>query len=663
MSEEKIIFEGLKEVVVDGELEWTLIFQCANDGIKEGGGLIIIFPPYLHEQSKTYVQSKNYWCDGYIDATTNKQGIQIKINIKQIDTGYIHLKNWPDSWRKVYLTISGGDLKSGDSITVRYGGVDRKFVTGAAAPTRAPIVASKPGGTFLKYKLFVDRNGSGEFVPFPETPYIQVKPGEPVTIKTYCPSVVMAGEDFKIKAVVEDRFRNPVYEYDKELRFLFQNVQTGKIYGGFYQDSKTPISINDGQPGGEESLSEAPMFSSAQRAYSIIPVPGRSVNACIKEEGIYNIVAQCADESLSIECNPIICKDKPEYRVFWGELHSHSNMSPNIRDNMVDITQEDCYMYAKDSSCIDFIALPEQTLSFYSHPDIDLSPDDWQKINKTADQYYVPGEFVTFPAIELHGKRGDTNIVFSGSGFPFARQDIHSISEVWKFYGNKGYLTIPHLHRYCDPLKKKCFQEIWYNWFDTKNWAESNECVERLVEVFSSQWGMFEYQNNEFALKAKTNVPGNTVREFLNIGKKWGVTAGGDNHDGRPGHGGITAVYAKDCSREAIFEALYNRRCFATTGERMIIEFNVCGKMMGDEIKGLDKKPDLYLRAIAANKISRVEIIKNGKVFYEKECGTNAEQVCMLDNSDQTEHMYYYAKVILENGHIGWTSPIWVTLS
>ncbi|MEZ5053950.1 MAG: DUF3604 domain-containing protein [Chitinophagales bacterium] len=46
---------------------------------------------------------------------------------------------------------------------------------------------------------------------------------------------------------------------------------------------------------------------------------------------------------------------------------------------------------------------------------------------------------------------------------------------------------------------------------------------------------------------------------------------------------GITAVIADSLTRDKIFTSLYNRNTYGTTGERMILKFNIDKNIMGDE--------------------------------------------------------------------------------
>jgi hypothetical protein len=84
--------------------------------------------------------------------------------------------------------------------------------------------------------------------------------------------------------------------------------------------------------------------------------------------------------------------------------------------------------------------------------------------------------------------------------------------------------------------------------------------------------------------------------EALRRGYRMGVIAGSDGVDGRPGNshpghlavrnvrGGLTAIAAPALTREAIWQALKSRHCYATTGERILLEFGCGSARMGDAI-------------------------------------------------------------------------------
>ena len=48
---------------------------------------------------------------------------------------------------------------------------------------------------------------------------------------------------------------------------------------------------------------------------------------------------------------------------------------------------------------------------------------------------------------------------------------------------------------------------------------------------------------------------------------------------------GLAAVWAAENTREALFDAMRDRQCYATTGERILIEFSINGESMGSETR------------------------------------------------------------------------------
>jgi hypothetical protein len=76
-----------------------------------------------------------------------------------------------------------------------------------------------------------------------------------------------------------------------------------------------------------------------------------------------------------------------------------------------------------------------------------------------------------------------------------------------------------------------------------------------------------------------------------------GVTAGSDGVDGRPGashpghravrnvRGGLLAAPLRELSREGLWEALEARRCYATNGPRIRLDFEAEGHPMGAEFR------------------------------------------------------------------------------
>ncbi|MCB0126061.1 MAG: DUF3604 domain-containing protein, partial [Caldilineaceae bacterium] len=100
-----------------------------------------------------------------------------------------------------------------------------------------------------------------------------------------------------------------------------------------------------------------------------------------------------------------------------------------------------------------------------------------------------------------------------------------------------------------------------------------------LVEVVSC-WGVFEW----------------LLWDAFDMGYIVGIMCNSDGHKGRPGAegpgagefgiaNGLTCVLAESLTRNAVFDALKNRRCCGSTGPRIDLDFTVNGHSMGSVIE------------------------------------------------------------------------------
>jgi hypothetical protein len=99
----------------------------------------------------------------------------------------------------------------------------------------------------------------------------------------------------------------------------------------------------------------------------------------------------------------------------------------------------------------------------------------------------------------------------------------------------------------------------------------------------------------------------------LHQGKKFGIIGSTDHHSAHPGsHGhGRLAVWARELTREGIWQAIRERRTCALTGDRIELAFSLNGAAMGSI---LDPCPDRRLEVAVTGgaALDYVELVKNG---------------------------------------------------
>jgi hypothetical protein len=195
--------------------------------------------------------------------------------------------------------------------------------------------------------------------------------------------------------------------------------------------------------------------------------------------------------------------------------------------------------------------------------------------------------------------------------------------------------------------------------------------MQRLVEI-CSLWGISESGGVH------------SVQYALSRGHRLGFIGGTDTHFGQPGHGshgvnegrGLAAVYAGELTRPAIFDALRDRHCYATTGDRVLLNFRVNDARMGEEVEiPVDMPRKIAVRAEGTGIIEKVEIIRNNQVVYtyaervlsaefEWEDDTPLSQIAIPPAYEgDVPFVFYYCRLTQENRQMAWSSPVWFLLS
>ena len=136
--------------------------------------------------------------------------------------------------------------------------------------------------------------------------------------------------------------------------------------------------------------------------------------------------------------------------------------------------------------------------------------------------------------------------------------------------------------------------------------------------------------------------------------------AGVDFHDHVTG--GLTAVIAPELTREAIIQALRERRCYATTGARMVLDFRVNGHGMGEEITTAAPDVAVTARVLGAAPLARLEVVCNGSAVLSQSATDRVATLSETLTLSEEQTSYLYLRATQSDGHVAWSSPIWVSL-
>ena len=455
-------------------------------------------------------------------------------------------------WRLcVTVDVFDDSLSEGDTITLTLGDT-----SGGSPGSRAQTFCKE---TF-EFRVAVDWCGTWVYTEVP-SPKIPIISGPPHRLVILGSSETTPNEETWIGAKAEDLWGNPSTEYNGT------------------------VQINaEGLTGLPETYQFQPTDQGVHR-FEGVKAP---------TTGIYRVDATDSDNELEAEGNPLRCvENRGTHQPFWGDLHGQSEET--VGTNPV----SSYFRFAREAALSDFAG--------HQGNDFQITEAVWKEIKAQANTQYDPGRFVTFVGYEWSANTplgGDHNVYYPGDDGPLHRSshvlipdksdidtDCTHVTELYDTLRGKDVLLLPHVGgRYAN-----------LNWHDPE--------LEPLVEVYS-EWGEFEW----------------FLREALEKGYQVGFTAGSDDHKGRPGaappgsgsfgvYGGLTCIYAAELTREGLWEALKARRCYGTTGQRILLEVTADGKPMGSAFQA-SQPPEISVNVIGTAPIERVDIFRGVEQIY-----------------------------------------------
>lgn len=323
-------------------------------------------------------------------------------------------------------------------------------------------------------------------------------------------------------------------------------------------------------------------------------------------------------------------------RAYFGNLHLHSDYSGDRRG--FEGRPEDNFQVLWDLARLDFAALSDHAET--------LREVDWWATRKLADLWNQDGAFVTLPGYEwtslVYGHR---NVFFPDStvGDQSARFEApgRTPEDLFAHLGQKAALVIPHhpSHGFAKPV----------------DWSFRNDDLQRLVEIFQKR-GSYEYDGAPVADIQAELIPGHSVRDALAMGHRLGIIASPDHGGGL----GLAGVWADTLSRESIFEALHARRTFGTTGPKMHLFLTVNEAPQGSEI--LRSAGPVRIRATVEGTAPGLvlTLVRDGVELAPFSFDGYLAELDWADEEPGAGPRYYYLRARQSDGHIGWTSPVWL---
>lgn len=524
-------------------------------------------------------------------------------------------------------------LDAGSNFTIIVGSTDAKNVRTNGNRAQTNSQRRRP------FNLYIDPTGKGQYAE-PEVFSLDIKGNTLNSIRVVAPSYVARNKRFDVIVRFEDEYGNLTSDAPDEtlIELSYEHLRENLSWKLFVPET------------------------------GFIALP----NLYFNEPGIYTIRLLNTHTNEVFQSPPIKCFPESNKSVFWGILHGESER--------IDSTEniESCLRHFRDDKGMNFLAA-----SPFENQE-ETTNEMWKLISQNITEFDENDRFTTFLGMQWAGQPGEEGVrhilFLKDSKQPLRKKDVKysTLKKIYNSFSPKEIISIT------------TFSMGKGHEYNFKNY-DSN--YERIAEIYNA-WGSSESTKKEgnprpIGTTGKIGVQENaegSLQKALSNNCRFGFVAGGLDDRGiyssffegdqiqyTPG---LTAIIAAEHSRSSLAEALYNRSCYATTGERIIVGLYIAGMAMGSEITTAQKHGLLINRHISGfvagtTKLKSVEIIRNGKVLktfkpdsysldFTYDDMIPIEKVTLPTKDKKPPFVYYYIRVIQEDGHMAWSSPIWI---
>lgn len=537
-------------------------------------------------------------------------------------------------WEASFEFVLPSEVKAGEAITVHLGSLSSE---GEKNGNRCQEITQRR----RFFHLSIDSRGKRDYKD-PEVFTLDVRGNTLHHLRLIAPSLVSRNQRFDVLIRFEDIYGN-----------LTSNAPEGTLIDLSY-----------------EHLRENLNWKLFVPETGVIALP----NLYFNEPGIYRFQLRNLKTEQIFFSPPIKCIAEASLNLYWGQLHGESEKTDSAEN-------VEAYLRTmRDDHSLQFCA----TSCFEAEEE--TTSDVWKGVMQQTAEFNEDDRFVSFLGFQWQGpekQEGLRQMIYSKDAKPLLRSSENknnALRKIYKSHTPKDLLSIFSFtmgkntsYGFHDPMPEfERLAEVYNAW-------GSSECVSKEGNPRPIQGGK----------KGISEAKEGSLREALNRGVRFGFVAGGFDDRGPYAplydsdqaqySSGMTAVLAKEHTRASLFEALYNRSCYATTGSKIVIGLFIAGSGMGTELDtkskpGLEFNRHITGYALGTAPLKEVALIRNGTLYKKLPFQKDLAEFT-LDDSELLSHialdapkegfpfLYYYLRVVQEDGHVAWSSPIWVTLN
>ncbi len=367
--------------------------------------------------------------------------------------------------------------------------------------------------------------------------------------------------------------------------------------------------------------------------------------------------------------------DGKTYKLYWGDFHRHTDLSPD--GTLWDGSIVESYRYAYEVGMLDYLGTTDHT---------DVGPGhytvyEWWQTQKLADVFQNPNYMLGFYAYEREQSFpwGHRNVVFAERGGPIV------------YFKRQTYKSSRWFEKY--PVKKQGGeikpQELWDvleqsgipattiahtpgdrgTGTNCALYSRIDNAVENIVEIYQGK--RVSYESMDAPQPRVALPPGRkgsrynarqakgTYQKALREGHRLGIFASSDHFSTNVTFGG---VFAKAFTRKALMKGFNAKRTLGAT-DKIFVHFTCNGHLLGSEFK-TSEKPTLKIHVAGTANLKRVTVLCNELAQKSFRIGDKKKvEKTYTDERPEKGINRYYVRVEQEDGNMAWASPVWVHYS
>lgn len=335
-------------------------------------------------------------------------------------------------------------------------------------------------------------------------------------------------------------------------------------------------------------------------------------------------------------------KFTPDWNVYFGQLHAHTNLSDGTG------SVEEAFDHASKVENLDFFAVTDHSDSFDNADAGEIAKDGagistgWAA-GKQAAASVTNEDFVGLFGFEMtwpEDKKLGHISTFNTPGWQTRDQaDFENVPTALEHY-YKALTTVP------GSVSQFNHPGTFHGDFERfDHYSPQYDAVISLLEV-AGEDGVVDCAYYDLALDEGWHVA---------------PTNNQNNHNGQWGDASRarTVILAETLTEKALYDAMKDRRVYATQDSDLTVYYTLNGAVMGSILpKSEEAEITVFLSDPTDEAIGNVEVVADGgEVIDSAYVGTPSQ---VLELSVPGGYSYYYLRVTQPDGDVAVTAPVWM---